>query len=69
MSNSKYKIWQSGFYDFNIISEKKFLEKLNYIHNNQIKAELCKNPESYKWSSYQQFIDLDKNPILKIDYL
>ncbi|PKL72729.1 hypothetical protein CVV26_00490 [Candidatus Kuenenbacteria bacterium HGW-Kuenenbacteria-1] len=63
----KYKIWQSGFYDFNIISERKFLEKLNYIHNNPTKFGLCKNLEDYKWSSYRQFINLDKNLILKID--
>jgi len=28
----KKKIWQKGFYDFNIYTEKKFYEKLNYIH-------------------------------------
>jgi len=26
--------WQQYFYDFNIYTRKKYLEKLNYIHNN-----------------------------------
>lgn len=30
----KYKIWQPGFYDYNILYEEKFVEKLEYIHNN-----------------------------------
>jgi len=65
----KYQIWQKGFYDFNIYSEKKFIEKVNYIHKNPINAGLCKNPEDYRWSSYSQSIGMDKNPIFKIDFL
>jgi putative transposase len=65
----KAQIWQKGFYDFNIYSEKKLIEKLNYIHNNPVNAGLCKNPENYKWSSYSQIIGMDKNPIFKVGFL
>jgi hypothetical protein len=63
----KNKIWQKSFYDFPIFSEKKFNEKLNYIHNNPLKAGLVKNLDDYLWSSYQNFY-LENNSLIKIDY-
>lgn len=68
-TRSKTQIWQRGFYDFNIYSEKKFVEKLNYIHKNPVTAGLCENPEDYPWSSYRQIAGIDDHPILKIDFL
>ena len=53
--NSKYRLWQPGFYDFNIYSEEKFLEKLEYIHNNPVKAGLVLSPENYEWSSLRLY--------------
>ena len=48
----RYKLWQPGFYDFNIYSQGKLLEKLDYVHNNPVKAGLVNLPGDYKWSSY-----------------
>lgn len=53
--NLKYRIWQPGFYDFNVHSEKKLLEKLNYMHNNPVKAGLTLSPADYRWSSYRKY--------------
>ena len=53
--NLKYRLWQPGFYDFNIHSEEKLLEKLNYMHNNPVKAGLVLSPCDYEWSSYRQY--------------
>ena len=53
--NLKYRLWQPGFYDFNIHSEEKLLEKLNYMHNNPVKAGLVLSPCDYKWSSYKEY--------------
>ncbi len=50
--NLKYRLWQPGFYDFNIYSEENLLEKLNYIHGNPVKARLVLSPSDYEWSSY-----------------
>jgi REP element-mobilizing transposase RayT len=44
--NLKYRLWQPGFYDFNIYSQEKLLEKLNYIHNNPVRAGLVSSPDS-----------------------
>jgi putative transposase len=43
--------WQRRYYDFNLFSEAKFLEKLNYMHNNPVKKGLVKQPEAYPWGS------------------
>ena len=62
------KIWQKDFYDFNIYSEKKLEQKLNYIHYNPVRASLCKKHEDWKWSSYHNYF-LDDNSVIKIDRL
>ena len=49
------KIWQPSFYDFNIYSDKKLNEKLNYIHCNPVRAGLCDKPENWQWSSYSYY--------------
>ncbi len=36
-------IWQRRYYGFNIYSERKIIEKLNYMHNNPIRAGLVKD--------------------------
>jgi len=49
------KIWQDGYYDFNIGSEKKFLEKLEYMHNNPFKCDEIAKPERYRFSSREWY--------------
>jgi hypothetical protein len=44
-----------GYYDFNVWSEKKFVEKLRYIHRNPVKRSLVKRPEDYLWSSFRHY--------------
>ncbi|HCM68119.1 MAG: hypothetical protein A2898_02285 [Candidatus Kerfeldbacteria bacterium RIFCSPLOWO2_01_FULL_48_11] len=60
------KIWQSSFYDFNIYSDKKFREKLNYIHWNPVRAGLCTKPEDWQWSSCR-FYEFGEPGTLHID--
>lgn len=55
MSDQRFHIWQPDFYDFNIYSEKKLTEKLNYIHNNPVRANLCYNPADWKYSSFRNY--------------
>ncbi|HDQ22499.1 MAG TPA: hypothetical protein ENN28_00830 [Candidatus Uhrbacteria bacterium] len=65
--NLKYRIWQPGFYDFNIYTDKKFWEKLDYIHNNPIKHGLTDNIAKYKYCSLRNY-ELGDHSIFKIDY-
>ena len=43
--------WQRRFYDFNVWSEKKLKEKLEYMHANPVQRGLVKHPKDWPWSS------------------
>ena len=45
------QFWQRRFYDFNVWSRKKKIEKLNYMHMNPVKRGLVGNPKDWPWSS------------------
>jgi len=47
--------WEARFYDFNVWSEKKRVEKLNYMHGNPVKRALVESPEQWRWSSYRHY--------------
>ena len=49
------QFWQTRYYDFNVHSEKKRIEKLDYIHNNPIVRSLVEKPEDYPWSSFRHY--------------
>jgi len=46
------KFWQARFYDFNVWSRKKKIEKLAYMHANPLKRGLVRDPKDWPWSSY-----------------
>jgi putative transposase len=48
-------VWQKGFFDFAILTEKKFREKFNYIHYNPVKRGLVEGAEDYKYSSAMEY--------------
>ena len=45
--------WQSRFYDFNVWTDRKRVEKLRYMHGNPVKRGLVADPEDWRWSSYR----------------
>ncbi len=45
--------WQKRYYDFNVFTEKKITEKLNYMHHNPVKRGLVKEPDEWVWSSFR----------------
>jgi putative transposase len=45
-------LWQARFYDFNVYSEGKKKEKLNYMHANPVIRGLVKHPRDWRWSSW-----------------
>ena len=44
--------WQPRFYDFNVWSQRKFIEKLQYMHMNPVKRKLVVHPKDWPWSSF-----------------
>jgi len=48
--------WQARYYDFNVWSERKQVEKLRYIHRNPVKRRLVERPEDWEWSSFRHYV-------------
>jgi len=48
--------WQARYYDFNVWSERKFTEKLRYIHRNPETRGLVDRPEDWPWSSFRHYL-------------
>jgi len=47
--------WQARYYDFNVFSGHKHVEKLRYMHRNPVKRGLVEKPEDWRWSSFRQY--------------
>ena len=47
--------WQARYYDFNVFSARKHVEKLRYIHRNPVKRGLVKHPQDWQWSSFRHY--------------
>ena len=50
-------LWQEEYPDRVIRNEKEFLEKVNYIANNPVKAHLSKGYEDYQWPYIENWIN------------
>jgi putative transposase len=48
-------VWQARFYDFNVWTSRKRVEKLRYMHRNPVKRGLVESPELWQWSSYRAY--------------
>ncbi len=55
--------WQARFYDFNVWTTKKRLEKLRYMHRNPVKRGLVDAPEQWSWSSYRFYLLDEPGPV------
>ena len=48
-------IWQKRFYDFNVWTARKRIEKLRYMQRNPVKRGLVASPDLWKWSSFRAY--------------
>jgi putative transposase len=55
--------WQTRFYDFNLRTEKKRVEKLRYMHRNPVERGLVAEPEDWRWSSYRSYLLGEVRPV------
>ena len=47
--------WLARYYDLNVSSEEKMIEKLRYIHRNPVRG-LVNHPEDWEWSSFRHYL-------------
>jgi putative transposase len=57
------RFWQARFYDFNVFTEHKRIEKLRYIHRNPVKRGLVSSPEEWRWSSFRWYVCGEAGPV------
>jgi putative transposase len=47
--------WQARYYDFNVFTEEKRIEKLEYMHMNPVKRGFVEKSEEWRWSSSRYY--------------
>jgi len=57
------RFWQARFYDFNVWTERKRIEKLRYIHRNPVERGLVSSPEQWRWSSFRWYLCGEVGPV------
>jgi REP element-mobilizing transposase RayT len=55
--------WQRRFYDFNVWSRRKRVEKLRYLHRNPVRRGLVSSPELWRWSSFRWYALGEAGPV------
>ena len=58
-----WQFWQRRFYDFNVRTRRKSIEKLKYIHRNPVVRELVSRPEDWRWSSFRHYAMGEIGPV------
>ncbi len=60
-----YSLWQQEKNVFSLFSEAAFVQKVNYIHANPVRAGLVERPVDYRWSSARiwQRCETDDEPL------
>ena len=65
--NRAHQIWQQDNHPKELFSNKFKDRKLNYVHNNPVKAGLVDKPERYAWSSAKDYAG--GTGLVKVEYL
>jgi putative transposase len=65
---SQYRLWQRRSYPFEVFTEKKYREKLDYMHNNPVARRLVSSPAEWPWSSWRCYYLQDAS-VLRMDRL
>jgi REP-associated tyrosine transposase len=71
--------WQRRYYDFNVYSQRKHIEKLRYLRGlrharfwragadrNPVKRGLVRSPELWRWSSFRQYRFGEPGPVMVV---
>jgi putative transposase len=62
-TRSEEHIWEPRYYDFNVFTERKRIEKLRYIHRNPVTRNLVTEPHLWQWSSFRAYAQNEPGPV------
>jgi putative transposase len=51
--SEEQQFWQRRYYDFNVWTDEKRIEKLRYMHLNPVRRGLTATPQDWPWSSFR----------------
>ncbi|MDN5205106.1 transposase [Fulvivirgaceae bacterium BMA10] len=66
-NNKRHKFWKNGNHPEELFTGKFLKQKLSYIHNNPVAAQIVENPEDYVWSSAKSYAG--KKGLIDIEFL
>jgi len=61
-----YKFWKRGNFAIEVRSNRMLRIKINYIHQNPVKANFVKYAEDWEYSSARVYAGFEEAPLLKI---
>jgi putative transposase len=56
--HSMYKFWQNQYHPIQLFSNGVIDQKIQYIHNNPVRAGIVENPQDYLYSSARNYVRL-----------
>lgn len=63
-ADRKYHFWERRPYKATMFTREVVEQKLDYMHDNPVKAGLCKLPEDYEYSSAKYYLWDMGNPLI-----
>jgi REP element-mobilizing transposase RayT len=67
-NDEENQVWQESFRTLRLWSGWMIWQKINYIHNNPLKAGLVESACDYTWSSFRSFYHLANEELLSVDH-
>ena len=68
-NNREFQFWQQDNYPVELLNINQVWTKINYIHNNPVKAGIVDSPEEYIYSSARNYLRNNKGCLLKINLM
>ncbi len=56
-------LWEKRYHDFNVHTDRKWREKLRYIHRNPVVRGLVESPEDWSWSSFRHYLTGERGTV------
>ncbi|ADW68597.1 REP-associated tyrosine transposase [Granulicella tundricola] len=59
----RVRFWHKRYYDFNVYTSDKRVEKLRYIHRNPVVRGLVTEPGDWEWSSWRHYLTGERGTV------
>ncbi len=56
LKGGRTQFWETRYYDFNVFTYPKFVEKLRYLHRNPVSRGLVERADDWPWSSFRHWL-------------